>query len=139
MTFMLNDVTPFNVLSAVANTFIQMLVHGFNHDRLSFLVQGNGLLVHVEVLIFDLFPREEVDRGLFAINSKRFDEIEYQRLLVVVIGVEKADVRIKPREDAGLFDERVKNPVTIIQASVEGIFSGPSRTFLETVLLWEQA
>lgn len=60
-----------------------MLVHGLHHHRFPFLVQGNGLLLHIKILVIDLFAGKEVDNGLLTIDAEGLNEIENQRLLVV--------------------------------------------------------
>ncbi len=87
MGLVLEDISPFNIFSPVSHSIIQMPVHCFNYYWFTGLIQRNCFLFGVKILIFYLFTCKEIDNNLLGIDSKRLNEIKYQGLFVVVVGV----------------------------------------------------
>ncbi len=122
---MADHVFPFNVSSAVADLFLQMLVQGFYDMGLAFFIQTAGLFLDIEILVFCLFAGKKIDSHLICEDSEWFNEIKHQGFFIIVICVHEPYKRIK----AGMmqaFSTREKHTVAIIQhGSIERIQGRP--------------
>jgi hypothetical protein len=71
------------------------LAKSLHHHRFPILVQGHGLFTEIKILILYLSACEKIDGSLFGKNPERFDEIEDQGFLVVIVRVEEAHIGVK--------------------------------------------
>ena len=95
MGFMLDDKAPLHIFFPVTDTFVQMLIHGFNDHWFAGLIQRYSLFLAVKIIIFHLSTRKKMDGCLLAVNPEGFNQVEHQRLFVVIVRVQEPHIRIK--------------------------------------------
>jgi len=139
MAFVLENMTALNVFPAIAHRFVQVTVHGFHNDWFPLLIQGNGFIASVKVFVIHLFTCEEIDGGLIAIDPEWFDQVKDEGFFIVIISMQKADIGVEAGENAGLFNKRIKNAITVVETGIEWIFRRPAGSAVETVFFRQYA
>src|SRR5579863_6851618 len=127
VTLELDDIPVLDVSPPVTNPLFEGLVQRFDQRRLSRRVEGEASFDRIKKLLFHFSLRKEIDHRLIVLNSKHLDKIEDERFLVVIVGVNEADIRIESRNDTAFFDHRIKDAITIVQKAVKFIFGRLAR------------
>lgn len=96
----------------MANGGVEAFVAGGDHHLFALFVEREAVLNFVEHLLSHLPLTEKIDGGFFGPNAIRLDEIENQRLLVVIVGVKETEIRL----------EAVQHTVAIIEYAIELVF-----------------
>ena len=119
----LDAVAPRDVAPPIADGCVEIIGNCLDEHGLAFFVQGQAVAHFVELDLFDFSRREEADNGFVCPDAILFDEVKNKRWLVVVVGVNKADVGIESREQTGAFNDAVEHAVGVIEQAVEGVLS----------------
>lgn len=130
----LNDVAARELAAFVADGGIETLVEGGDHHLLAFFVEREAVLQLVEHLFFRLSLAEQINRRFLGPDAIRLNEVEDQRLFVIVVGVKEAEIRLEAREHAGTLNQTVEHAVAVVQNAIELVFRRLARAALKREL-----
>src|SRR6202035_2289611 len=82
-------------------------------------VEPETSLLLLEQLLLDPAGGEQVDDHSLGVDPEQLDQVEDERSLVVVVGVEQADARVESGEEAGAVDEGIEDAIGVVEQAVE--------------------
>jgi len=111
-------------LHRIADRLVEPFVVLRQEERTPLLRQRDAARDRLEEVLLGAAAGENQQRSLIAQDAKRLHEVEDQRFLAVVVGVQKANVGVEAGADAGFFDERMQNAVGVIEHRVKASWAG---------------
>jgi hypothetical protein len=65
------------------------------------------------------------DETRYPQHAERLDQVEDERFLGVVVGVQETDKRVQSGHDAGAFNKIIKTSIGVVEYGVEAVRSAP--------------